>query len=121
MPIFQNIAARLHARFFPNDASTFTVRTTPRIARFVMPIVEGLIGDDKIGAIQKTILLKRYGLTASPRDHTDFIVHPTHWPAAERQGLARVRSECARGARSVLRAIPGLAKDARRMRGEDRP
>jgi hypothetical protein len=49
MPVFQTIAARLHARFFPEDAATFTVRTTPRIARFVKPIIEKLIRDDRAG------------------------------------------------------------------------
>ena len=49
MPVFQTIAARLHARFFPEDAVAFTVRTTPRIARFVKPIIEMLIRDNKIG------------------------------------------------------------------------
>lgn len=49
MPVFQNITARLHAWLFPEDIATFTVRTTPRIARFSIPIVEKLIGDDKIG------------------------------------------------------------------------
>ena len=49
MPVFQNLAARLYARFFPEDITTFTVRTTPRIAHFVMPIVERLIHDDKVG------------------------------------------------------------------------
>ena len=49
MPVFQRIATRLHARFFPGDVATFTVRITPRIGRFVMPIIEKLIRDDKIG------------------------------------------------------------------------
>nr|WP_295738101.1 hypothetical protein [uncultured Acidocella sp.] len=49
MPIFHNIIARLHARFLPEDIATFTVRTTPRIARFVKPIIEKLIRDDKAG------------------------------------------------------------------------
>lgn len=46
MPVFQNIIASLHARFFPEADVTFTVRTTPRIAHFIMPIVERLIDDD---------------------------------------------------------------------------
>lgn len=49
MSVLQNITARLHAWFFPEDIATFTVRTTPRIALFVMPIVEKLIGDDQVG------------------------------------------------------------------------
>ena len=49
MPVFQNIAARLHTRFFPDDVAVFTVRTTPRIAHFVLPIIEKLIGDDEVG------------------------------------------------------------------------
>lgn len=44
--------------------------------------------------------------------------HPTHWPAADSKDFPRVQFECARGARSVLRAIPGLAEDARRIREE---
>ena len=49
MPVFQSITARLHARFFPGDIASFTVRMTPRIARFVMPIIEKLIRDDRAG------------------------------------------------------------------------
>ena len=49
MPVFQNITARLHARFLPEDVASFTVRTTPRIAHFVMPIIEKLIRDDRAG------------------------------------------------------------------------
>lgn len=49
MPIFQHIVARLHARFLPEDVASFTVRTTPRITRFVMPIIEKLIRDDRAG------------------------------------------------------------------------
>lgn len=49
MPVFQTIAARLYAPFFPKDVASFTVRMTPRIARFVMPIIEKLIRDDKVG------------------------------------------------------------------------
>ncbi len=49
MPVFQNLAARLYTRYFPKDVATFTVRVTPRIAHFVIPIVERLIRDDKIG------------------------------------------------------------------------
>lgn len=49
MPVFQTIAARLHARLFPKDVATFTVRTTPRIADFVRPIIEKLIRNDKAG------------------------------------------------------------------------
>ncbi len=49
MPVFQSITARLHARFFPEDVASFTVRMTPRIAHFVMPIIEKLIRDDRIG------------------------------------------------------------------------
>jgi hypothetical protein len=49
MPIFQNATARLHAWLFPDGDVIFTVRTRPRIAHFVLPIVEKLIGDDKVG------------------------------------------------------------------------
>ncbi len=49
MPVFQNIPARLHARFLAKDVASFTVRMTPRIGRFVMPIIEKLIRDDKTG------------------------------------------------------------------------
>ncbi len=49
MPVFGNIIACLHARFFPTDVATFTVRMPPRIARFVMPIIEKLIRDDRVG------------------------------------------------------------------------
>ena len=31
MPVFQTIAARLHAPFFPKDVASFTVRTTVSI------------------------------------------------------------------------------------------
>ncbi|ABI62408.1 hypothetical protein [Granulibacter bethesdensis] len=49
MLVFQNIIARLHVRFLPEDVARFTVRTTPRIARFVTPIIEKLIRDDRTG------------------------------------------------------------------------
>ncbi|MHB1304441.1 MAG: hypothetical protein ACYCZB_13340 [Acidiphilium sp.] len=49
MPISQNIIARLHARFLPEGVASFTVRMTPRIACFVMPIIAKLMQDDKIG------------------------------------------------------------------------
>ncbi|MDE1895478.1 MAG: hypothetical protein KGH91_00225 [Rhodospirillales bacterium] len=49
MPISQSIISRLHARFLPEDVASFTVRMTPRIARFVMPIIKKLIRDDKVG------------------------------------------------------------------------
>lgn len=49
MPVFQTISARLHARFFPEDDASFTVRTTPRIAHFVKPIIQKLIRDDRAG------------------------------------------------------------------------
>lgn len=49
MPTFQNIIARLHARLLPEDVASFTVRTTPRIAHFVMPIIEKLTRDDDSG------------------------------------------------------------------------
>ena len=49
MPIFHNIIARLHARFLPEDVASVTVRTTPRIAHFVEPIIEKLIRDDRVG------------------------------------------------------------------------
>ena len=45
--------------------------------------------------------------------------HPTHWPAAELCGFSRVRSGCARCAPADPRANPGVAKNARRVRGED--
>ena len=49
MPVFQTIAARLRARFFPEDAATVTVRTTPRIAHFVKPIIEMLTREGRTG------------------------------------------------------------------------
>jgi hypothetical protein len=49
MPLFQTIAARLRARFFPEDAATFTVRSTPRIAHFVKPIIEMLTREGRTG------------------------------------------------------------------------
>lgn len=49
MPLFQTIAARLRARFFPEDAVTFSVRSTPRIAHFVEPIIEMLTREGRIG------------------------------------------------------------------------
>ncbi|MCF3948801.1 hypothetical protein [Acidiphilium iwatense] len=49
MPAFQNIIARLHARFFLTDVATFTLRTTPRIAESVKPVIERLIRDDRFG------------------------------------------------------------------------
>ena len=49
MSVFQTIAARWHARVFPEDVATFTVRTTPRIADFVKPIIQKLIRDDQMG------------------------------------------------------------------------
>ena len=59
------------------------------------------------------------GLDAAHQDRE--VTHPTHWPAAEHRGFSRVRSGCACVARSVPRLIPGLAENARRMRGEDGP
>ena len=49
MPVFQSIIARLHSRYFPRDIASFSVRMTPRIARFVMPIIEKLSRDDRAG------------------------------------------------------------------------
>jgi hypothetical protein len=61
-----------------------------------------------------------FGHEASPRAEENR-THLTQWLAAERQDFARVRSGCGSGARSIPRAIPGLAEDARRMRGEGGP
>ena len=49
MPVFQTIAARLHAPFFPKDVASFTVRTTPRIAQFVKPVIARLAREDRVG------------------------------------------------------------------------
>lgn len=49
MPIFQNIAALLYARFFSEDIALITVRTTPRIAECVKPVIERLLQEDRAG------------------------------------------------------------------------
>jgi hypothetical protein len=56
---------------------------------------------------------------ASPRDHVDITAHPTHWPAADKQDFPRMRSGCASARLPVIRVIPWLVADTRRMRGED--
>lgn len=49
MPIYSQPTARLRAWLFPADDVTFIVRTSARIARFVIPVIEKLIRDDRIG------------------------------------------------------------------------
>ena len=49
MPVFQNLVTRLYARFFPEDIATFAVRTTPRIAECVKPVIERLLQEDRAG------------------------------------------------------------------------
>ena len=49
MPVFQTSMARLRAWFSPIDDVTFTVRTSARISKSVIPAVEKLIRDDKNG------------------------------------------------------------------------
>lgn len=44
--------------------------------------------------------------------------HRTHWPAAELLDFSRMRSGCVCNPRSISRATPWQAEDARRMRGE---
>ena len=49
MPIFQNVAARLHAWLCPSDTVVFTARTSARIARPMIPAIQKMLADNRDG------------------------------------------------------------------------
>lgn len=87
-----------------------------------MNLLKMVTGFGALGAVtiepRRPIRTGLFGLDASHRGKENR-THPTHDRERPEQGFPRVRSGCARGARSVSRANPERSKDTRRMRGED--
>ena len=65
MSIFQNIITYLCPKHV-SETETFTFRATPRIAHFVMPIVERLTRDDEVGETYRCIVAFWHRWSAPP-------------------------------------------------------